>query len=185
MKGTRAAQRYAKAILEMAEDQKLTEQVNNDMKQISKTIKASNDLRVVLKSPVIKSDLKKNSLHQIFTGVNTITLGAFNLLFENKRIDILQEVADRYTFLYNQRNHMSTAVVTTAVPLTPGLEAMVMMKVRDLTGNDVTIKNIIDENIIGGFILRVGDLQYDASIKNKLNNLKREFKNDNYGSKLN
>ena len=48
-------------------------------------------------------------------------------------------------------------------------------KVKNITGNKVTIKNNIDESIVGGFILRVGDLQFDASVANKLNSLKREF----------
>ncbi|HET8886720.1 MAG TPA: ATP synthase F1 subunit delta [Salinimicrobium sp.] len=184
MAGTRAAQRYAKAILGMAEDQNLTEKVNDDMKLVSNTIEANNNLRVILKSPVVKSDLKKNALHQIFKDSSAITLGAFNLLLENKRIAILKEVADKYIFLYNQKINRSVAFVTTAVALTPGLEAMVRSKVKEITGNEVTLKNIIDKDIVGGFILRVGDLQYDASIKNKLNDLKREFTNNTYISKL-
>lgn len=184
MKGIRAAQRYAKAIIGMAEDQQLAEQVSLDMKLISNTLENSSDLRVVLKSPIIKAELKENALKKIFKEVNPITLGAFNLLLENKRIDILKAVADKYVFLYNQKISKSTATVTTAVPLTPGLEALVITKVKEITGNQVSLKNEIDKDIIGGFILRVGDLQYDASIKNKLNKLKREFKNDTYVSKI-
>ena len=69
------------------------------------------------------------------------------------------------------------AYVTTAVPLTADLEKKVLAEVSKITGNKVTIENKIDESIIGGFVLRVGDLQYDASIANKLNSLKREFTN--------
>jgi F-type H+-transporting ATPase subunit delta len=81
-------------------------------------------------------------------------------------------------------NKTEVATVTTAVPLTKELEAKVLAKVKELTGNDVSLENKIDENIIGGFILRVGDLQYNASIANKLNTLKREFTNNTYVSKL-
>jgi F-type H+-transporting ATPase subunit delta len=66
-------------------------------------------------------------------------------------------------------------VVTTAVALTGDLEKKVLAKVKELTGKNVTLKNIIDETVLGGFILRAGDLQYDASIANQLNTLKREF----------
>ena len=69
------------------------------------------------------------------------------------------------------------AHVTTAVPLTADLEKKILAKVTELTGNKVSIENKIDESIIGGFVLRVGDLQYDASIANKLSSLKREFTN--------
>jgi F-type H+-transporting ATPase subunit delta len=67
------------------------------------------------------------------------------------------------------------AKVTTAVPLTEALKTKVLAKVKELTKKDVEVINIIDESILGGFILRVGDIQYNASIANKLNNLKREF----------
>ena len=78
--------------------------------------------------------------------------------------------------LYNEAQGVKVAKVTTAVPLSAELETKVLAKVKEMTGSDnVTIENTIDESIIGGFILRVGDLQYNASIANKLEILKREF----------
>jgi len=67
------------------------------------------------------------------------------------------------------------ATVTTAIPLTSDLKTKVLAKVKELTGKEAEVKNIIDETILGGFILRVGDIQYNASIANKLDKLKREF----------
>ena len=67
------------------------------------------------------------------------------------------------------------AIVTTAVPLTDDLKTKVLAKVKELTGKEASIENIIDDSILGGFILRVGDIQYNASIANKLSKLKREF----------
>jgi F-type H+-transporting ATPase subunit delta len=99
------------------------------------------------------------------------------LLLENNRVEILGLVAEKYTVLYDELEGKQNAVVTTAVPLTKELEAKVLAKVHALTGKDVTLENVVDEAIIGGFVLRVGDMQYDASIANKLNNLKRDFLN--------
>ena len=67
------------------------------------------------------------------------------------------------------------ATVTTAVPLTSDLKTKVLAKVKELTDKEAEVENIIDESILGGFILRVGDIQYNASIANKLDKLKREF----------
>ncbi len=184
MKGTRAAQRYAKAILDLAKDQNVAEVVNSDMESISKTIIGSNDLHDVLTSPVLKSNLKKNVLKEIFKDVNQVTLGAFDVLLENKRINILKEVAQKYNSLYNEMNHVQIAKVTTAVALNPELEAKILSKITELTGNGATIKNIVDPNIIGGFILRIGDLQYNASVANNLSNLERELKNNTFISKI-
>ncbi len=175
MAGARAAIRYAKAILGLAQDQKLAEKVNDDMKLINTTVFNNKELQEFLKNPVIKSDTKKSALKEIFSGINTISDGLINILSDNKRIGILGDVAEKYIILFDQFKGREVAVVTTAVPLTEDLEKKVLVKVRELTGNDITIENKIDESILGGFILRVGDLQYNASISHKLNKLKREL----------
>lgn len=185
MKGTRAAQRYAKAILDLAKDQKVSELVNADMESISKTIIGSDELQGVLASPVVKDQLKKNALNEIFKGVHPTTLGTFNLLLENNRIDILKYVAQKYTELYNEDNNIQVATVTTAIPLDASLEAKIQAKIQELTGNSAIINSVVDPSIIGGFILRIGDLQYNASVARSFSDLRREFANDTYFSTLN
>ncbi len=184
MKGTRAAQRYAKAVLALAKEKNSAEAVKNDMQDIFKTILGSQDLRNALKSPVMKSSLKKSLLLEIFKKKHAITIGTFDILIENGRINILDLVAKQYVVQYNEMNRTQEAVVTTVVPLTRELEAKILQKVEELTGTGASIKNIIDESIIGGFVLRVGDLQYNASVANNLDRLKREFKNNTYISKI-
>ncbi len=184
MKGTRAAQRYAKAILDLAKDQNIADLVNNDMESIFKTIVESEELQDVLSSPVIKSEHKKTILLEIFKDAHAITLGTFDVLLENNRIALLKWVAQKYTFLFNEMNHIQVARVTTAVPLNALLETKILNKINELTGNGANIINIIDPKIIGGFILRIGDLQYNASVAANLRNLGRKFKNNTYISKI-
>ncbi|HSP40159.1 MAG TPA: ATP synthase F1 subunit delta [Gillisia sp.] len=185
MKGTRAAQRYAKAILDLAKDQNVSEAVYEDMESISQTISASDELQNVLASPVIKDDLKRNALKEIFKNVNPLTIGAFDILLENNRIITLKAVAQKYIQLYNELNNIQVATVTTAIPLDSNLEAKIQDKIKQITGNSATIKSIVDPSIIGGFILRIGDLQYNASVAQNLSNLKRQFSNNNsYISKI-
>ncbi|MEP6261312.1 MAG: ATP synthase F1 subunit delta [Gillisia sp.] len=184
MKGTRAAQRYAKAILDLAKDQNVSEVVNQDMESIFQTITASDELQDVLASPVVKADLKKNALREIFKDAHPLTFGAFDILLENNRIIILKAVAQKYNELYNELNNIQVATVTTAIPLDASLEAKIQDKIKELTGNSATIKNITDPAIIGGFILRIGDLQYNASVARSLKDLKREFSNNTYISKI-
>ena len=184
MQGSKAAIRYAKATLALAKDRNLTNEVNDDMNLIIKTIEDSDDLRVFLKSPVIKDSMKKNVLSEVFKHVSGITSGLFNILLENNRLDSLSLVALRYRDLYNEMNGVQLAKVTTAVPLTPALEVKIQEKVKELTGNEAQIKNIVDPSIIGGFILRVGDIQYNGSVRAQLTNLERELKNNTYVSKM-
>lgn len=184
MQGSRAAARYAKALLSLAKDKNVTKEVNDDMSLISKTIKDSDDLQAFLKSPVVKNTMKKNALLEIFRSVNGVTSGLFAILIENNRLDILPLVAKEYNRLYNEMNGVQVAKVTTAIPLTPVLEEKIQKKVKELTGNVAKIENIVDESIIGGFILRVGDIQYNGSISAQLTNLKRELQNNTYVSKI-
>ncbi|MFS4455277.1 ATP synthase F1 subunit delta [Maribacter sp. 2304DJ31-5] len=177
MSDSRVAVRYAKAILDLAVDKKATDKVEEDMRAIVSTISESKDLKDMLSSPVISSTAKKEVLNRIFKGGHAISEGLTNLLVDNKRISILNEVALKYIILNEQLKGKDVAYVTTAVPMNGALEKKVLKQVTAITGNEVTIENKIDESIIGGFVLRVGDLQYDASIANKLSNLKREFTN--------
>ena len=173
---SRAAIRYAKAVLDQANHANISEVVFGDMKSIQATLAGSKELRVVLQSPVVKAEDKKQALLQIFEKNSDVTKALIQILTSNKRINLLGGVALAYVDLYNDSKGVKTATVITAVTLTPEIEAKVLSKLKEMTGSDnITINNTIDESIIGGFILRVGDLQYNASIANQLGNLKREF----------
>ena len=185
MKGARPALRYAKAVLNLAKETGIESEVNADMQFINETISENDDLQTMLKSPVIKAADKKKVLNAIFIDkVNTVSLGLFNLLEENKRMVMLQPIASQYTIIFDYLKNMNVAKVTTAVALTKDMEEKVLNKVVELTGNKTSIENIIDPSILGGFILRVGDLQYDASISNNFNELRREFDNSHYIPKI-
>lgn len=185
MKNTKAALRYAKAILNLGKDSKVESKLNDDMLLVAQTIAENKDLDVMLHSPVIKAEDKRKVLDSLFNGkVNNITLGLFHLLEENKRMEMLEMVAKQYTVIYDYYRHIEVAKVTTAVPLTGAIEKQVMAKVVELTGNKATLENIVNPDILGGFILRVGDVQYDASISNYLNELRKEFDHSDYIPKI-
>jgi F-type H+-transporting ATPase subunit delta len=173
---SRAAIRYAKAVLQHANEVNATDAVFDDMQSVQATISGSKELRNMLKSPIVKAEDKRSSLHAIFSNQSSATQGLIDVLIDNKRTDILGSVAQSFLDLYNDAKGVKVAKVTTAVALSSEIEKQVLAKVKEMTGSDhVTIENTIDESIIGGFILRVGDLQYNASIANNLANIKREF----------
>ena len=185
MKDARAALRYAKAILNLAKDTKEESAVYEDMQFIAATISENSEFALMLKSPVIKSSQKIKVLNAIFTGkINQLTLGLFHLLQENKRIEMLASVTKQYAIIYDFLKHIQVAKVTTAVPLTEEVETLVLAKIASLTGNKANLENLVNPAILGGFILRVGDIQYDASISNYLNELRKEFDNSHYIPKI-
>ena len=178
MASTRAAIRYARAVLNLTKDSGAIDAVLKDMKSIVTILGDSKDLRLALQSPIIKAEDKRAVLKEVFKKASKETTGLIDILVDNKRVDMLGHVATSFMDLYNKDQGLQTATVTTATALTPALEAKVLAKVTELTGStDIKLENIIDESIIGGFILRVGDAQYNASIASQLGKLKREFSN--------
>lgn len=176
MRGTRAAVRYAKALLQQSASNQASKEVFNDMNTIAETLDGSKDLRMALKSPIVKTEDKKAALLEIFKAQSKGTKELINVLTQNERTSLLGAVATSYIKLYNEQQGIKVATVTTAVPLSAELENKVLAKVEEITGSKtVSLKNIIDESIMGGFILRIDDTQYNASIANQLSNIKREF----------
>lgn len=175
MAQSRAAIRYAKAVLALATEQSSASIVNDDMKIIANAVASSKDLSDMLHSPVINLTAKKAALLKVFPNLNTLSAKLIETLVDNKRINMLDAVAQKINILYDESQGTQIAKVTTAVPLTDELKVKVLAKVKELTGKEAEIQSTVDESILGGFILRVGDIQYNASIANKLDKLKREF----------
>ena len=185
MVGTRAALRYAKATLNLAKDKGFAKEVNDDMILIQSTIEENHDLEIMLKSPVIKSKAKKSVLTDIFgKKVNGITMGLLNLLIENKRPSLLILVAKEYIVIYDFLKGIEVAQVTSAVPLTKDLEKAILSRVEEALGKQITLNNVVDPSIIGGFVLRVGDKLYDSSVSYRLNDLLSQFEDNQYISKI-
>jgi F-type H+-transporting ATPase subunit delta len=172
---SRAAIRYAKAIIDIATESNNTTAVNNDMKSIVSAIKESEELKDFLSNPIVNGAVKMSALSEIFPSLQSETKGLFQLLLANKRYEILSAIAGEFNKLFDLASGVEQAVVTTAVPLTAELEVQVKNKLKEFSSNTISITNVVDESIIGGFVLRIGDKQYNASVANKLQQLKREF----------
>ena len=177
MSGIRAAIRYAKAILEIADSKGVASEVSADMTSIATTITGNSELTHFIQNPLIKTDIKKNVVLEVFASVNPVTQSLFHLLLENKRFEILAAIAVEYNNLFDVMNGVEVAKVTTAFPMDAALEAKVLAKIATFSDKKVTIENTVDASIIGGFILRIGDKQYNASVANRLHVLKRELSN--------
>mgnify|MGYP001816962166 FL=1 len=185
MIGTRAALRYAKATLNLAKEKNLAEEVDNDMILIRDTIEAKHDLEIMLKSPIIKSAAKRSVLVEVFKKrINGITKGLIDVLIENKRLNLLPLVAKEYIVIYDFMKGVEVAQVTTAVPLTKELEKAILKRVHESVDTKVSLVNVVDPSIIGGFVLRVGDKEYDSSVTYRLEDLLSQFEDNEYISKL-
>ncbi|MCC7520382.1 MAG: ATP synthase F1 subunit delta [Flavobacteriaceae bacterium] len=175
---TRAANRYAKALIELASQSNQEDAIHTDMQNIALSIAGSKDLQQVLKSPILENTLKKSAVNAVFgKSAQPLTLKLFGLLAENKRMELLQAIATQYQTLYNTQKGIVKAIVTTAIALDDALKTKVLQKAQEIVGSGkkITIENKIEASLIGGFVLRIGDVQVDASIANQLQKLKREL----------
>jgi F-type H+-transporting ATPase subunit delta len=180
MEGTRVASRYAKSFIDLTIEQGMLEQAYADMKFILEVAKSNHDFVTFLKSPVIKTDKKQAVLKEIFNGkLNKVTDAYIHLITEKKREIYLTEIAQEFINQYKEKKKILTAIITTANGIDDVIRKQVMDMVKGTGTNEVVLEEKINKNIIGGFIVRVGDKQVDASISRKLNNLKRSFTENN------
>ena len=99
---------------------------------------------------------------------------------QNNRIDLFETISFKFIELYKEHKGIQSALVTTAVPLNHEMESHVLEVISKLTNKKTILTNKIDDKLIGGFVLRLGDIEYNASFKNKLKTIKQEFtKNTN------
>lgn len=182
MSNSRVAARYIKSLLGLAVEKGVLEETNQDMQLFAKTCKENRSFELLLKSPIIKHDKKREILLKLFTGkVNTLTLSIFDILTRKNREALLPSIATDFHAAYNTYKNIGKATVTTAVPLDAKLRGEIEVLVKKLSDKkQIELTETVDPDLIGGFILNVGDKQIDASVKNKLKTLKLNFSENHY-----
>lgn len=181
MKDTLLTRRYAKAYLEYAIQNQMTDEGLSDMQTISETINESRELRRILSEPFITDNKKNDILIRVFKGnVSDKTLNFISLMIDKNRSDIIADVYEQYRELYNEYNNIAVVTVTTAVKIDETMTQKFLYFVKDVVKGNIQIVNDIDEKIIGGFIIRRGDYVYDASVRTKLKNLSKIFSENLY-----
>jgi len=178
MQSHRAATRYAKSIIELAKEQKVLDEVYGDMKLFSAVIEQNRIFSVMLKNPIINHDKKRKVLHALFDKrMNKLSISAFDLITKKNRESILAEISTEFQVQYNAFKGLQVADITTTINLDDELRNKFNSLVEEISGKKANLNEIIDDDIVGGFVLNVGDLRLDQSIKTQLNNIKRELTN--------
>ncbi|MES2827194.1 MAG: ATP synthase F1 subunit delta [Bacteroidota bacterium] len=177
MSENKAASRYAKSLIDLSTEQNAFEEIRSDMVLVSKIIDQHSELEAILNNPIVPLDKKAGILKDVFaTRVQPLTSIFMDLIVKKGRSAILFGTAKAFVAQYNAIKGIVTAEVTSATELTDGNIAEIEQIVkRETNANQVLIKAKINEKLIGGFILKVGDKQFDASIAHGLNKLKKEF----------
>ena len=181
MRDIKVASRYAKSLLSIAIDEKALDKVYTDMQLINAVCTDNHDLTLLLKSPIVKPDKKSTILSEIFgKQVSKISNSFIAIILTKKREGLLADIANAFIDTYKNRKNITTASVTSAQSLTKDQKAKVIALLEGQGKQNVELKEIVNADIIGGMILRIGDKQVDESIKRKLNNLEMEFDENLY-----
>jgi len=170
------ATRYAKSLIDLAQEQNSLEEVRADMGLFEQTIKANSQLQAVLCNPIITLDKKVKILDAIFEGkVNRVTIAFFRLMVTKGRAEVLYSAAQEVVNQYDVLKNIVRATVISATPLSAPNRAQVITEVKHIANGEVILTEKVDPELIGGFILTVGDRQIDASVSGSLTRLKKDF----------
>ena len=179
MKGTIIAKRYAKSLLDLSLENKNSEQVNNDMVQLSEICANSSDLVSVLNNPTINAVKKTDVFNALFEGkVEKESLDFINLITKNSRETLLPTIAQTFIKLFKQHNNVLDVELISTVVLDEATKYKILDKVKsNYNGATIQLTETIDASILGGFIVKIGDMQIDSSIASQLSNLKNVLLN--------
>ncbi len=185
MRESKIAERYAKSLMSIAIDKGLLDTILADMQLIVASCQGSRELVLVLKSPIIKADKKLAVLNAIFKNkVNPITASYFELLVKKGRESHLFSIASEFIAQYNALKGIVKAQLYTPFQLGEALRSQFVQAVEEKTGKKVELEQHVKEDLIGGYVLRIGDMQLDNSVKNQLNNIKKSFSENQYIPKI-
>ena len=177
----RVAKRYAKALFDLASERNSLDIIYSDINLVDDAITNNRDLGVLLNTPIVTSDRKEKVMESIFGGkVNELTLAFIKLIVGKGRESALPDIANEFINQFKIFKGITTANVTTAVSLPGSTKDAIIKLIEDATEKKVELVDKVDAAMIGGYIIKVGDRQFDTSIRRKLDELKREFSKNIY-----
>jgi F-type H+-transporting ATPase subunit delta len=186
MPNPRLAARYAKSLIGLANERNQLETVYNDMLYMQALCKGSRDFAALLKSPVVKPDKKETIVRAVTNGkVSDMTASFNSLLIKKGRESYLQEIIVAFIDQYKVQKDIYTIKLTTAGPVSEDLKKQIISRIQSQTNmQNIDLKTEVQEDLIGGFVLEIGNKLVDASIAYDLNKIKTQFLNNDFIYKL-
>lgn len=174
MKGTKSASRYAKALLELAVEQDKTDVVSRDMQALASANGETREFQLFLDSPVISAEKKNNIFRELFQ-FDSLTASFVELITKNGREAILPEIAASFSMQLKAHQGIVPVTLVSAKPLDKHTKDEILGKVQATVKGKIELEEKIDESLLGGFVIHMGDNRIDASVSNQLKNLKQRL----------
>jgi len=170
------ATRYAKSLLDLAIEKGQLEAIYKDMLLVKSVCETNKDFVSFLESPVVKSDKKKAILAEVFKGkVSDMTMSFINIIAEKRREGYVDDIAIAFDEQYKKHKNILTAVITSANGIDATTRSKVIELVKATATGEVELIEKTNKDLIGGFVIKIGDKQYDSSVSRKLNDLRKNF----------
>jgi F-type H+-transporting ATPase subunit delta len=167
---------YARALFGFALEKDAVESVYQDMLALTSLCKSNRDFLLMLKSPILKTEKKQRILTAVFKdAVSEITKGFLKIITAKKRESLLPDMAVAFVEHYKDYKGILTTYVKTAVPLTDELRKEILQVMHTQAKGNVELVEEIKQELIGGFVLQWKDMQYDASILNEVNKMRKSM----------
>jgi F-type H+-transporting ATPase subunit delta len=181
MKNPKLSSRYAKALFDFAGEKNQIEEVYGDLQLFAKTLKENRDLQVMLRNPVVQPNQKHQVFESIFNGaLHDTTYQFIDVLLRKKREPALDTICEEFFKLYNTAHNIKPVTITTAHPLSGTLKNKITTLLAEQTHTTIDLKEIVDPEIIGGFVIKMGDYYLDSSVLSKINKLRQEFSQNSF-----
>jgi F-type H+-transporting ATPase subunit delta len=168
------AQVWARALFEVAREHDLLDQVREDLGAFVDALNESRDLMVFFFSPYFSTQEKKDGLGRAVTGAEPVFMNFLEALIERHRMPALFRIKARYELLWEDERDLLPVEVTSAVELDKATVSSIGDRIGEQTKRTVELSSKVDPNILGGIVLRVGNVILDASIRNRLEQLRKQ-----------
>tara|TARA_B100000508_G_scaffold141097_1_gene147042 strand:+ start:144033 stop:144566 length:534 start_codon:yes stop_codon:yes gene_type:complete len=175
MKGFKVAGRYAQSLLELSEEKKAIDAVLADMNALIDVANENRDFTAFLNNPIIKSDKKSAVLDKVFPSFQELTKKFVHLLTKNRREMLLPLIAEEYIAKVKAVRGIVPVTLTSAHKLDDKVKQSILDKLNKAVKGEIELNEKIDEDLIGGFVVRMGDTRIDASVAHQLNELKQRL----------
>lgn len=175
MQGLKVASRYAQSLIELADEKQATDAVLKDMEYLLATTNNNRDFHVFLNSPLINADKKNSVFDKLFGDFQDISKKFIHLLTKNKREMVLPLIAEEFITKLNTIRGIVPLTITSAVKLDETVKASILERLNKHIEGSIELTEKVDESLIGGFVVRMGDTRIDASIAHQLNEMKQRL----------
>jgi F-type H+-transporting ATPase subunit delta len=171
------AQVYARSLFEVAIEQDKLDVVREQLAEFTDALSESHELQMFFFSPYFSTDEKQDGLRRTVTDADESFLNFLSLLLENHRMPVIFRVRREYDRLWRETNQLLAVQITSAVELDPSVAERVGDEIGRQTGRTVELTSAVDPEILGGIVVRVGNSIIDASIRTRLDNLRKQVVN--------